>query len=970
MNIERWPEIAVEFERLRVLPAAERKGALPHIEDAAVRLEVAGLLASYDECGDFLEQPALAIDPGPFGGLDVPPALQGKVFGRFRLIRQIGEGGMGTVFAAERADGEFQQRAAVKIIRAGFATDQHLERFRRERQILAGLNHANIARLFDGGTTDEGLPYLVMELIEGEHLDCYCAGRPLDERLRLFQDMCAAVDFAPQRQILHRDLKPSNILVTPGGEVKLLDFGIAKSLDTDADLTKSQAVASPLYASPEQLRGLPATAATDVYSLGVVLYELVTGSHPFARPAAAAHEISAAICENRPRRPSAFPGVSPVLDRIVLQAMNKHPSARYASAKELSSDISRFLAGQRVSAAAPPARPGRVKLLIAACGMLVLAVAGYYAAARRTHPAPSLAVVRFENLSGDASLDWLDRGMSELLTTSLAQSQTFQVISTERVRRALVPGSNATDAARGSGADLFVSGTLLKKDAGLRLDLRTQETSTGKVLYAASFEGPDGNSVFSLADRAAAGMAEQFGRPRTASVPVTQVMTSNRDALEAYQEGRRLMDRWRHQEAVKALLRAIELDAKFVMAHIALAEISGPWNPAQARKRLAIAAGLAARQPLPPFQRRMLQAQQLGVDGRLEDASATLASVIQDFPQETAPLLLRAIYELELGRFAAALKHQEEVTRIDARDPNAPLLAAYTSALTGNYADAERWAKRYCSLVDSGDWNCPDVWGDIYARQHRFADAIQAYASYRGKWNQSELKQSFLALNRGRFDEAAEHAKLAQANYPHIASTRPISLFCLGNAEVGRQHWDAAVDYFEQSARAYSWNPSFRFDQLFKAAQIYLELGKPEKVLELASRHETPWLPALRAMAYAAMGKTAHADKEYQALRASLTPVLGPYMALRTERLYRVHGEFYAGNYQQSIAFAAGVPVQLRSMYALPLARSYLKLGNRAEARRQLEFLEQFRWLQGPTQYERYSAMTFGAAVRLLVTLQ
>jgi non-specific serine/threonine protein kinase/serine/threonine-protein kinase len=296
---------------------------------------------------------------------------------------------MGAVYLAERADGEFDHKAALKIVRQTILDAESENRFRRERQILAALNHPNIARLLDGGTTADGQPYFVMEHVEGEQLLDYCDRERLTipERLKLFQKICGAVQHAHRNLVVHRDLKPNNILVATDGEPKLLDFGIAKLLavtpsdETLAETAPMGRMMTPAYASPEQVRGEPITTASDVYSLGVVLYNLLTGHHPYRFEKPSLHEVERVICETDPERPSdvvarvgqvpdgdgeATPsGVSTAravqperlrrllrgdLDNIALVAMRKEPERRYASVDDLSDDITRYLEGRPVRA--------------------------------------------------------------------------------------------------------------------------------------------------------------------------------------------------------------------------------------------------------------------------------------------------------------------------------------------------------------------------------------------------------------------------------------------------------------------------------------------------------------------------------------------------------------------------------------------------------------------------------------------
>ena len=308
MTPERWQQVRGVFDQASSLPLDERAAYIDKVcaSDPDLRHEVESLLLSHHEAGTgFLNTPAIDLA----SRAEIPaPSRVGRRIGAYNIVEEIGHGGMGEVYRAGRADGQYEKEVAIKLVRGGYDTASVLERFRHERQILASLDHPNIARLLDGGTTDEGVPYLVMELIEGTPIDQYCDSHNLNvtERLRLFVQVCSAVQYAHQRLVIHRDIKPGNILVTKEGVPKLLDFGIAKILDPSASSTVT--VAGPLtpeYASPEQIRGEPITTATDVYSLGVVLYQLLTGRSPYPKNTHVPHEFARAICELEPERPSA-----------------------------------------------------------------------------------------------------------------------------------------------------------------------------------------------------------------------------------------------------------------------------------------------------------------------------------------------------------------------------------------------------------------------------------------------------------------------------------------------------------------------------------------------------------------------------------------------------------------------------------------------------------------------------------------
>lgn len=380
MDAERWIRIKEVFAEVADLPKNERAARTAELcsGDASMVASVESLLSSDDKVKDFIEQPAFSVA----GSLPTASnAAIGRHIGHYRIVKEIGRGGMGTVFLGERDDGEFHQRAAIKVVSSPFLGADNLTRFRQERQILAGLNHPNIARLLDGGVTDDGLPFLVMEYVEGEPVIEYADNRnlPVDRKLKMFLKICRAVAHAHQNLIIHRDIKPSNIIVTNDGEPKLLDFGLAKMLDIESNeitATNYRAL-TPAYASPEQLRGEPVNVASDIYSLGIVFYEFMTGFRPFEIESASFERMIEMASSSVPERPSSrlirtVSGEMPVGDRklfektcgsikgdvdnIILKAMRSEPEHRYSSVEQMAGDIERHLDGMPIIASEPTFR--------------------------------------------------------------------------------------------------------------------------------------------------------------------------------------------------------------------------------------------------------------------------------------------------------------------------------------------------------------------------------------------------------------------------------------------------------------------------------------------------------------------------------------------------------------------------------------------------------------------------------------
>lgn len=384
MTAEQWQQVKSLFDQALDHPKSERKSWLrSECPDAGMLDEVLSLLDAHTDDEEFLEhQTAEGRD---WAAALRPESMVGQTLGHWRLVEEIGQGGMGTVYRAVRADDDFQRQVAIKIVSRGMDTDQLLRRFRVERQILANLEHPYIARLIDGGTTASGMPYFVMEYVKGVPLTEYCDRQRLGvtARIELFRKICSAVAYAHANLIVHRDLKPANILVTADGTPKLLDFGIARILSgSGRDVTEPTVtmlrMATPAYASPEQIRGGIAGIPSDIYSLGVILYELLTGHRPYRLPERESGELARVICEREPTRASVVVGFAEAveradgdvqidgesvsydrdttldqlrrklkgdLDNIMSMALRKEPHRRYESVDQFSGDLQRHSAG-------------------------------------------------------------------------------------------------------------------------------------------------------------------------------------------------------------------------------------------------------------------------------------------------------------------------------------------------------------------------------------------------------------------------------------------------------------------------------------------------------------------------------------------------------------------------------------------------------------------------------------------------
>jgi tetratricopeptide (TPR) repeat protein/tRNA A-37 threonylcarbamoyl transferase component Bud32 len=597
--------------------------------DEALRAEVESLLQSHAQAGTFLEgSGADLLQPVPVRD------MIGRRVGDYRIIGEAGRGGSSIVYLAERADLQYEKRVAIKMLRSGEDSAEILQRFRMERQTLAKLDHPNIVTLLDGGSTEEGLPYLVMDFVEGVPVDRYCEDRGLSlaERLKIFRAVCDTVEYAHCNGVIHRDLKPSNILVTSDGVPRLLDFGIAKlrdpkrfALSTLATVSGMHAM-TPEYASPEQLRGQPVTTATDIYSLGVLLYVLLCGRHPYTTAGRSLLELERMVCETTPVRPSVAvtrPAEIPTaedpvvlgralrgdLDAIALKALSKEPERRYPSAGAFSDDVARYLSGAPVIARRTTFiyrtgkfvarhREATVVMLIAVAAVGLVASWDLHrsraARSARAVPGarlparPTVAVLGFKNLSGRDDTAWLGTALAEMLTTELAAGGQARLIPGETIARvrielslpdvATLSAETLKAVRRDIGSDYVVSGAFL--DLGvpsaprIRLDLHLQNASSGETLTSLSEEGVE-EQLFVLVSRTGERLRNELGLTPMLPAEVSRAqdsMPSNLDAAKLYAEGLAKLRAFDALAARDLLTRAVIADPAFPLTHAALAK--------------------------------------------------------------------------------------------------------------------------------------------------------------------------------------------------------------------------------------------------------------------------------------------------------------------------------------------------------------------------------------------------------------
>ena len=707
------------------------------------------------------------------------PSMIGRRVGVYRLEEEVGRGGMGVVYRARRDDGEFDQTVAIKLIKRGMDTDAILRRFRRERQITAALNHPNIAYFFGGGSTEDGLPFFVMEYISGLPLYDYCdKGRlTIRERLQIFRQVCWAVQAAHDIKVIHRDLKPSNVMVTDAGKPKLLDFGIAKVLDpdlggTDHEPTATQLrVMTPEYASPEQISGGEILPASDIYSLGVMLYELLTGHRPYSFSRIAPQDAARVIRETMPTNPSvAVTGSNdlvPVagekgslegvlfardstaeslkrelagpLDRIVLKAMRKDRSDRYRTAAEFADDISNFLEHRPVmadfySTLSNAPRPQPEKLSLAILPFRVLGRTG----------------------TGETGEEFLGIGLTDTLISRLGRVPRLVLRPTTSV----IGFAEAVPfiAARELGVDFVIDGTVRIVSGRIRLSIQIYSAKEDTTRWARSFDTPV-RDIIELEETLAEQVAA-FLMPRLTSEERSRIErrgTCNPAAYEAYLRGRYFWSRFTDQglrDALREFERAIELDPQFALPYVGIAD-HFIWS--------AIFGEVPTREAFSRAEEAARKA--LSIDDSMAEAYAVLASCVllhhKDWKE--AEMIARRAIELNpnhpfaheclsnamtsQGKFDEGIREIRLAEELDPVSPRSILMTSWTLYQAGRFEDAVAAAEKANAMQPDLPQGLLHL-GNALIETGRYDEAVVALRRSAELWGEAGLPRYMLAFAR------------------------------------------------------------------------------------------------------------------------------------------------------------------------------------------------------------------------------
>ncbi|MGI8957981.1 MAG: protein kinase domain-containing protein [Chthoniobacterales bacterium] len=831
-------------------------------------------------------------------------SLTGHRVGAYVIVKELGHGGMATVYLGARADGYFEKEVAIKILKpVDGSTAELLDRFRAEREVLASLDHPNIAALFDAGTTTEGLPYFVMEYVPGTPVTNYVNEHhlALRQRLSLFLKICAAVEVAHRRRVVHRDLKRSNILVTAEGEPKLLDFGIAKLLEENplALTAAGQQRLTPISASPEQARGDEVTTSSDIYALGALLYEMLTGQtpHQFRTRHPSLDEVERVVCEEEPILPSVAAApenrhtLRGDLDAIITRAMRKDPAQRYASVADLETDIRHYLAGEPVGARpnTVPYRllrfvgrhtPSSKRVALTALLLIVALAAGFllfrkgvtshvtkaYRQPAATIPARSIAVLPFDDFAAPDGTSYFADGVQDDVLTDLAKAEELKVISRSGVSQYRKGVRDVREIRQNLGVAYVLEGSVRRMKDRVRVNAQLIDTESDVQVWAEQYDRKLEDLFALQSDLSQAIVAQLKGKlSAREKAAIESHPTADVQAYDLYLRARKAFVQYEYATTIDLLNQAVTRDPKFALAyclltnaHLYVYRFGGDMSPERLEK--ARVAAETALQLAPNMAESHLAKAQYYYNGLrdYEKAQAELASAPPPAPDGRARFFdLSALTERRLGHWKEALRDGEKAWELDPHDPFIATEIIQTHMSLRRYPEAEKRADEAIKNITSRSapfWSLKAESMLAQGEPERAQSFLKGASNLSGE-SHFELAQA--AFYERNFVEALREVEVARksemAPSPQVLDLMEGTIArSQGDTQKSQQAFEKARQYLEALLEKHPHEASTLID----LAWAYAGLGRGDDALrssEEAVQLVPTWRDGAEGPAYAGM---------------------------------------------------------------------------------------------------------------------
>ncbi len=787
---------------------------------------------------------------------------------RYQIIEELGKGGMGKVYKAQ--DTEIKEKIALKLIKPEISSDKKtIERFQNELKLARKISHRNVCRMHDLGKS-EGNYFITMEYVDGEDLKgmIRMMGHLSDGKsIAIAKQVCEGLSEAHRIGVVHRDLKPSNIMIDREGNAKIMDFGIARSLSGKGITGVGVMIGTPEYMSPEQVESKEIDQRSDIYSLGVILYEMVTGQVPFDGDTP--YSIGVKHKSEMPRNPKEInPQISDDLNGVILKCLEKDKEKRFQSAGELKNELESIERGiPTTERAVPEKKPltsreitvtfGMKKLIIPAIVIAAVIIAALIlwklipsgeAPPLSSSGKPSIAIMYFENRSDEPELEKI---LVDMLTTNLSRYKSIEVVSSQRLFDILKQLGNqdaesinkgvATDVARKAGVETMMTGSVIKIGNKIRITSQLTNVQTGAIIGSEQVECNEVEEIFEMADLLTEKVGDTFGVSQEnegESLKIADVTTNSLEAYRYYREGLENIWTWRFRAAKKSFERAVEIDPTFAMAHIQCARVDSHYayyepfvDLSAIRKSLQLAKQNVAK--VTDKERAYINLSEARLNHQFDEEYRLVTELVKNYPKDKEAYELLASISGNLDKYSQSIEAVEKILELDPTYANAYNRLAYSHSKTGNHEEAISTVKKYIALQPN-NWNPYDSAWEIYMRAGLYDEAIQI-CEVAQKMTQSRFRfylwETFSVWLKGDRERAFHRIEQITEEFPDLQRWVHYNLgmffVCEGQFERALNELKKAAEIMK-AAKSFNWE----MDAHFNMGKVLVEMGQYSRALD------------------------------------------------------------------------------------------------------------------------------------------